>query len=157
MDEELTYRQIEAKVKAAKYCAYQERSQKEVRNKLYDLGLYGDEVEEVISELITDNYINEERFAKAYIGGKFRAKKWGRKKILMGIKQYDITSYCIKKGLEEIDENDYRSVLFQLIEKKTDSLIEPNLFIKRNKVAKYVIGRGFEAELVWNAVKEIIP
>ena len=157
MNEELNSRQLEAKAKAAKYCAYQERSQKEVRNKLYDLGLYRDEVEEVISSLIMDNYINEERFAKAYVGGKFRMKKWGRKKIQMGLKQYDISPYCLKKGLEEIDEADYRSVLFDLAEKKNNFIMEDNLFAKRNKIAKYLIGRGFESELVWNTVKEIIP
>ncbi len=157
MEDSLSYRQKDAKTKAAKFCAYQERSQKEVRNKLYDLGLYGDEVEEVISELIIGNYLNEERFAKAYIGGKFRSKKWGRKKILMGIRQYDISDYCLKKGLEEIDEQDYRDVLYQLIEKKSNSLHEENLYIKKNKIAKYLIGRGFESELVWKGVNEIFP
>lgn len=140
-----------------KYCAYQERSQKEVRNKLYTLGLYGDEVEEMIAELITANYINEERFTKSYIGGKFRMKKWGRRKILKGLKQYDISTYCINKGLEEIDEEGYRSVLFELINKKNNSIIEENLFVKRNKIAKYLIEKGFESELVWNGIKEIIP
>jgi len=157
MNEELNHRQIDAKTKAAGYCAYQERSQKEVRKKLYDLGLFGDEVEEVISDLIIGNYLNEERFTKAYIGGKFRMKKWGRKKILMGLRQYDISDYCIKKGLEEIDEEDYRLVLHQIIEKKSISIGEENVMAKRDKIAKYAIGRGFESELVWKEVKEIIP
>lgn len=157
MNKELAYRQIEVKTKVMKYCAYQERSQKEVRNKLYTLGLYGDEVEEMIAELITANYINEERFTKSYIGGKFRMKKWGRRKILKGLEQYDISTYCINKGLEEIDEEGYRSVLFELINKKNNSIIEENLFVKRNKIAKYLIEKGFESELVWNGIKEIIP
>jgi regulatory protein len=157
MNEELNSRQLEAKAKTARFCAYQERSQKEVRNKLYDLGLYRDEVEEVISSLIIDNYINEERFAKAYAGGKFRMKKWGKKKILMGLRQYDISDYCVKKGLQEIDEEDYKTVLYDLIEKRNISTSDDNVFVKRNKIAKYLIGRGFESELVWNAIKDIIP
>lgn len=143
--------------KTAKYCAYQERSQKEVRNKLYDLGLYRDEVEEVISALIMDNYINEERFARAYVGGKFRMKKWGRNKILMGLKQYDISTYCVKMGMAEIDSQEYQSALFNIIEKKNDSISDENLFSKRNKIAKYAIGRGYEPDLVWGTIKEIIP
>ena len=89
-----------ALLKAADYCAYQERSQQEVRDKLYGYGLHHDEVEENLSELITQGYLNEERFAKAYAGGKFRIKGWGKRKILQGLKQHRISEYCIMKGFE---------------------------------------------------------
>ncbi|MEO9805690.1 MAG: regulatory protein RecX [Reichenbachiella sp.] len=146
----------EAKLKAANFCAYQERSQKEVRNKLYDLGLYPNEVEEVLSELITDNFINEERFAKAYVGGKFRVKKWGRKKILIGLGPHQLSPYCIKKGLAEIDEEEYIQTLEELITKKAESLRESDSFKKRNKVASHAMYKGFEADLVWDVVKRIV-
>lgn len=146
----------EAKLKAANFCAYQERSQKEVRNKLYDLGLYPDEVEDVLTDLIMDNFINEERFAKAYIGGKFRVKKWGRKKILIGIAPHKLSSYCIKKGLEEIDEEDYLQTLEELVEKKASGVGETDLFKKRNKVATHAMYRGFESDLVWEVVKRLV-
>jgi regulatory protein len=146
----------EAKLKLAGYCAYQERSQKEVRKKLYELGVYGDDTEEVIVELIADNFINEERFAKAYIGGKFRIKRWGRNKILSAIKQHDVSDYCIRSGMKEIDEDDYRNTLEHLIESKNESLQEENLFVKRNKIAKTLIAKGFEPELVWQYLKENI-
>ncbi|MFT7031819.1 MAG: regulatory protein [Cyclobacteriaceae bacterium] len=146
----------EAKLKLARYCAYQERSQKEARKKLYELGVYGDDTEEVIVELIADNFINEERFAKAYIGGKFRAKRWGRNKILFAIKQHDISDYCIRSGMKEIDEDDYRNTLEHLIESKNETLQEENLFIKRNKISKTLIAKGFESELVWQYLKENI-
>ena len=146
----------EAKLKAANFCAYQERSQKEVRSKLYDLGLYPDEVEEVLSELITENFINEERFAKAYVGGKFRVKKWGRKKILIGLKPHNLSNYCIKKGLEEIDEDDYLQTLDEIVAKKSDAIHDSDLFKKRNKIASHAIYKGFEPELVWDSVKNIV-
>jgi len=146
----------EAKLKLAKYCAYQERSQKEVRSKLYETGLYQDEIEEIIAELISENFLNEERFAKAFIGGKFRTKKWGRKKILMAIKPYDISDYCIQKGLQEIDPDDYHNTLKQVIITKNNSLSEENIFMKRNKLAKYAMSRGFEADLVWDFLKQNI-
>ena len=146
----------EAKLKAARYCAYQERSQKEVRNKLYDLGLYREEVEEVISELISENFINEERFAKAYAGGKFRIKKWGRTKITQGLKQHDISEYCIKKGLGEITEEDYHTTLSEVINRKSNQVLESNAFVKNNKIAKHVISRGFEPDLVWKILKRSI-
>ncbi|MEO9965373.1 MAG: regulatory protein RecX [Reichenbachiella sp.] len=146
----------EAKLKAANFCAYQERSQKEVRNKLYNLGLYPDEVEDVLADLITDNYINEERFAKAYVGGKFRVKKWGRKKILLGLGPYDLSAYCIKKGLAEIDEDDYLMTLEEIVIKKSESLHESDNFKKRNKVATHAIYKGFESDLVWEVVKRLV-
>ncbi|MFY0625377.1 MAG: RecX family transcriptional regulator [Reichenbachiella sp.] len=146
----------EAKLKAANFCAYQERSQKEVRNKLYEYGLYTDEVDEVLAELITDGFINEERFAKSYAGGKFRMKKWGRNRIKMHLQQHNISEYCIKKGLLEIDNSDYRNTLELLILNKSESLSEANLFAKRDKIAKHVIFKGYESEIVWEMVKDLV-
>ena len=98
------YTQKQALIKAESYCAYQERCQQEVRDKLYSWGLHEVQVENVIADLIASNFINEERFAKAYAGGKFRIKKWGRVKISIELKRRKISTYCIKKGLAEIEE-----------------------------------------------------
>ncbi len=147
----------EAKLKAANYCAYQERSQKEVRNKLYEYGLYRDEVEEVLTNLIIDGFINEERFAKALAGGKFRIKKWGRNRIRLALKEHNISDYCIKKGLAEIEEDEYQNALEALIAKASDQSPETNIFKKRDKISRNLIYKGFEPELVWKAVKELIP
>ncbi len=143
-----------AKLKAADYCAYQERSQQEVRKKLYEYHLNSDDVEEILYDLIVDGFINEERFAKAYIGGKFRMKGWGRNKILQGLKQHNISEYCIKKGLEEIDDVSYRETLTLLIEKKITGVASRSDFEKKQKVAHYAISRGFEPWLVWEVLKE---
>ncbi|MTI20611.1 RecX family transcriptional regulator, partial [Fulvivirga sp. RKSG066] len=114
----------EALTKLARYCAYQERSQVQVRQKLYELGLYSDEVEEVIVKLITDDFVNEERFARSYAGGKFRLKKWGRIKILEGLKQHQISNYCVKKAMAEIDDSDYMQTLCEIIDKKSSTVSE---------------------------------
>jgi len=142
-----------AKLKAANFCAYQERSQKEVRNKLYSYGLYTDQVDELLSDLIVDGYVNEERFAKAFIGGKFRIKKWGRVKILQAIALHKISDYCIREGLKEIDEDEYEATLIEIIEKKMSTIKLANSFERNAKLANYAIGRGFESSLVWEVLK----
>lgn len=138
------------------YCAYQERSQQELRDKLYDYGLRPDEVENMIADLIGDNFLNEERFAKAYAGGKFRVKKWGRYKIRQGLKQHKISDYCQRKGMAEIDPEEYYNTLKELLSRKKQGLKEKDLFALKTKLARYVIGKGYEQDLVWEAINEIL-
>jgi regulatory protein len=143
-------------LKACNYCAYQERTQDEVRQRLKDWNVFGDDAEEIIAELITENFLNEERFAKTYAGSKFRVKKWGRNKILQELKRRNLSDYCIKKGLEEIDEEEYFLVLQALLHKKLHSLrTEPNEFIKKKKASEYAMRKGFEGDLVWEILKGI--
>jgi regulatory protein len=89
----------QALIKAQMSCAYQERCQQEIRDKLYEWGLHSNEVENIIADLISTNFLNEERFAKAFAGGKFRIKKWGKVKIKIELKKRKISDYCIRKGL----------------------------------------------------------
>jgi regulatory protein len=145
--------------KIQKYCAYQERSHQEVRNKLESFNLSSDEVSEIISRLITDNFLNEERFAKAFAGGKFRVKKWGRNKIIHELESMGLTKKCIAFGLKEIDSADYDKTLRSLIKKKAEEneeSSEHNLYAKRNKVARFAISKGYEPELVWETVKALM-
>ncbi|MCF6352431.1 MAG: RecX family transcriptional regulator [Cyclobacteriaceae bacterium] len=146
-----------AKLKIASYCAYQERCQQEVRNKLYSYELFRDEVEELIAWLITENYVNEERFAITFAGGKFRIKKWGKFKITQALKQKSISEYCIKKAMEEIGQDDYLTTIASLVNKKMAeySLRVSNPFQLRDKTAKYIISKGFEPDLVWQILKEV--
>lgn len=145
-----------AKAKAEHYCAYQERSQQQVRDKLYDYGLHSEEVEEIISELITENFINEERFARAFIGGKFRSKKWGKRKILQQLYPHQLSKYCIKKGLEEIGEAEYENTLVELAQKKRKVIKETSSYLIQGKLKQYLMGRGFEPELVRNVVSDLM-
>ena len=142
-----------AKLKAGNYCAYQERTQQEVRDKLYGIGLYSDEVEQVLTELITENYVNEERYAKSFAGGKFRLKQWGKKKIVYALKQRNISPYCIEQALKEISDEEYEHVITQLVERKSNQL-QGEIFIVKNKIARYLVGKGFENELVWSIVNK---
>lgn len=135
--------------KAKHYCGYQERCHSEVKEKLYSLGLYKREVEECLAQLIEENYLNEERFARQFAGGKFRMKQWGRIKIMYELKQKQVSDYCIKKGLKEIEEADYEKVLQKLaLEKWSTVKTEPNVFIKLRKTQDYLLQKGYEHSLV---------
>jgi len=142
--------------KIRQYCSYQERSHAEVKEKLYGYGLYKTEVEELLSRLIEDNYLNEERFAVAFAGGKFRMKQWGRSKIRYELKQKQVSDYCIKKALASIDSDDYEKTLRALSAKKLAELkSEKNIFTKKKKLQNYLIGKGYEFELVSGCVNDI--
>ena len=153
---EKIYDRKTAKIKAADFCAYQERSQQQVRDKLYDYGLHHDEVEEVLTELIMEGFINEERFARAFIGGKFRMKKWGRQKILQSIRPHKISEYCLKKGMEEIDSEVYWQVLLEHTQKKYQQLQGNSSYIIKGKLTQHLYAKGFEADLIREAIDEIV-
>lgn len=147
----------EAKGKIQRYCAYQERCHQEVKNKLYEYGLYSNEVDQLLSELITEGFLNEERYAKAFAGGKFRMKKWGRIKITHALEAHGLSKNCVRIGLKEIDAEDYQITLNALLEKKSIEIEAENLFEKRDKLSKYAIQKGYEPELVWASLKQILP
>lgn len=139
--------------KAQHYCAYQERCHKEVRNKLREWKVPVPDRESIIVDLIEGKYLNEERFARAFAGGKFRVKRWGRNKIIRELKFRDISDYCIKKAMEEIPDQDYETVMRELIHKKNATLKDRNIFSRKAKVAKYVIGKGYESGKVWDYLR----
>jgi regulatory protein len=141
--------------KARRYCTYQERSQQEVRDKLYELGLHRREVEQAIGEMIAEGFLSEQRFATAFAGGKFRTKGWGRNKIKQALQMKKVSSPCISHALKEIEHADYQKVLNKILTQKLSSTVEKNPLKKNYKVAQYAISRGFEPELVWDALKEI--
>lgn len=140
----------QAKLKAQQFCAYQERAQQEVRNKLYDWGLYTKDVEEIIAILITDNFLNEERFAHAFTSGKFNIKAWGKLKIKQHLKQKMISARLIKEALEGIDDDVYYNKLKTLLEKKAALLKENDPFKRKNRLAQYVSGKGYESDLIFD-------
>lgn len=145
-----------AREKILRYCVYQERSHLQVKEKLYSFGLYKGEVDQLLSDLITNGFLNEERFALAYAGGKFRMKQWGRMKIVKGLKSHGITSYLINKALKEIDEKIYRDTLYKLLKKKSNLLKNKADKTQRlQKLSAYAIGKGYETELVWQIINEL--
>jgi regulatory protein len=145
-----------AKPRIEYYCAYQERSQQEVRDKLYNMGLHQKEVEELISELIEGNFLNEERFAISYAGGKFRMKQWGKYKIKQALKIKRVSDYCIKKALQSIPFDDYLAAIDLVILKKSKAIKEKDSFKRQHKLVQYAVSRGFESDLVQERVKTIL-
>lgn len=143
----------QAIIKAQNSCAYQERCQQEMRDKLYEWGLHSNDVENIIANLISDNFLNEERFAKAFAGGKFRIKKWGRIKIKIELKRRKISDYCIKKGMQEIDEKEYIKTLKDIIAKKLKENPKDKQQVRNYKAAQYAMSRGFESDLIWEILK----
>ena len=143
----------QALIKAQLSCAYQERCQQEMRDKLYEWGLYSDDVENIIANLVTDNYLNEERFAKAFAGGKFRIKKWGRVKIKIELKKRKISDYCIRKALQEIDEKEYIKTLNEILTKRLKENTKWKIQVRNYKAGQYAMSRGFEGDLIWDILK----
>jgi len=142
-----------ASAKAENYCAYQERSQQEVRDKLYDWGLHHDEVEEVITELILNNFLNEERFALAYVSGKFNIKRWGKIKIKQGLKLKRVPEKMIIKALNTINYDDYLGAILAAAEKKAPFIAEKDPYKKKYKLITYLMGKGFESNLISEVLK----
>jgi regulatory protein len=141
--------------KAKNYCAYQERCHSEVKDKLYSFGLNKNEADQIISTLIEENYLNEERFAVMYAGGHFRTKHWGRVKIKYELKKKMVSPYCIKKALAAIDDAAYIKCFNRLAELKLQSLKgEKNIFIKKKKLQDHLLQKGFEADLVREIVNK---
>lgn len=138
----------QARLKAEAYCAYQERSQSEIRNKLYEWGLHQKDVEEIISELIGENFLNEERFALAYTLGKFRIKGWGKIKIKQGLKLKRVPDKMIQKVLNSIDDEDYQNRLKLILEKKSNSITEKDPFRRRYLLTRFAAGKGYEQDLI---------
>jgi regulatory protein len=134
------------------YCGYQERSQYEVKQKLYELGVRSADQDEIISTLIEEDYLNEERFAIQFAGGKFRLKDWGRKKIYYGLKEKRVSEYCIKTALKSIDEADYQKTLNVQVEKKYESLKDEQYLVRKKKTIDYLVQKGFEYELITQAI-----
>jgi regulatory protein len=145
----------EAYPRIASFCAYQERTQNEVRTRLLDYGITGDEAEEVIVMLMQDNYLNESRFAKTYAGGKSRIKKWGKNKIKQALKQKGISDNCIKIAIQEIDPNEYLQNMIHLAEKKVAEVKETNPLKKKQKVLNYLLTKGYENDLVWEVINNL--
>lgn len=134
--------------KAARYCAYQERCHQDIERKLKDWNVDPEIQDEVISELIQQNFLNEERFALTYVRGKVNIKKWGRYKIKLELKSRQVSEYSINKALKEIDEENYILNLQEVLEKKRTSVTGKTAYEIRAKIFQYLLSKGYEAELI---------
>jgi regulatory protein len=146
----------EAKKKMEHYCAYQERCHKEVRQKLRDMHMIPEAIDVVIAHLLEHNFLNEERFAKAFVKGKFTIKKWGRRRLTLALKQKEVSKYTINLALSAIGNDEYIDTFNALAEKKLNSIKESNILKKKKKLADYLLYRGWEPHLVYDKVNELV-
>lgn len=156
MKNEKSYTVDEATKLMENFCAYQERCHKEVAQKLYDLHMIPEAREKITLHLLQHNFLNEERFSKAFARGKFSIKNWGRIRIVNELKFRNISSYNIKTALKEIDEDAYLKTLQKIAEKKAAVIKEPNAFKKRSKLLTYLSSKGYESELIYEVVNGMI-
>lgn len=151
-----TYSIQEAQSKMEHFCSYQERCHKEVNQKLQSMHMIPQAIDLIIVHLLDHNFLNEERFAKAFVTGKFRIKKWGKYRITQELKKKDISKNLITSALKEISDTEYLSTFHALAEKKATTLTESNIQKKKKKLAEYLLYRGWESHLVYDKVNEII-
>ena len=146
----------EATKKIEAYCVYQDRCHKEVENKLREMRMIPIAIHQIIGHLIQENYLNEERFAKSYARGKFNIKKWGKQRIVNELKQREISKYNITSALLEIDEDDYLKTFDTLAKKRLEAITEKNIQKRRKKLADYLLYRGWESNLVYEKIIELV-
>ncbi len=152
-----TYTVDEAQKRLEHYCAYQERCHKEVSQKLYEMRMIPEARDQIIVHLLQHNFLNEERFAKAFVRGKFRIKKWGKQRLHLELKRKDINNTIITIALKEIETEDYFNTFDALAEKKLESIKESNIQKRRKKLSDYLLYRGWESQMVYDKIRELIP
>lgn len=144
---------LEAKSKMEAWCAYQERCQFELEQKLIGWKFSEEQRSQLIADLISNRFIDEERFARAYVSGKFRIKHWGRNKIRQHLKQKRISDYSIKKGMQEIDPDEYWETLQKLAERKlSEKKPGEDVWKVKARVQRYLSAKGYEFDLIAEAV-----
>lgn len=135
------------------YCNFQERCHQEVRSKGLKLGFYGDDLEELISKMVTEGLLNEERYARSLARGKFRNNQWGKLKIIQALKQHAVSEYCIRKALTEIDEKEYKKTISKLIESKLKTLPAGAApYQKKQKTIAYLLQKGY----AFDSIQEVM-
>ena len=152
-----TYTLEEATKKLEHYCAYQERCHQEVRKKLETMHMIPEAIDVIIVSLLDNNYLNEARFAKLFVSGKFRIKKWGKGRLSYELKKKDISKFNINQALTEITDTEYLTVFNDLAEKQVLSIKENNTYKKRKKLTDYLLYRGWESHLVYDKAKQLVP
>jgi len=142
--------------KLEQYCVYQDRCHKEIEQKMRDYNLIPEARELILLRLMKDNFLNEERFSKIYARGKFRIKSWGKQRIVRELKFRDISDYNIKTALKEIDSEEYIATIYRITENRNAVLTEANPFKRKQKLIDFLKRKGFENELIFKTVKDVL-
>ena len=146
----------EIKRKLENYCVYQDRCHKEVEQKMWEFHLIPEARELILLSLMKDNFLNEERFSKSYARGKFRIKSWGKQRIVRELKFRDISAYNIKTALKEIKETDYLETIYRITENRNEVISEPNIYKRKKKLVDFLMRKGFENDLIFKVVSEVV-
>ncbi|MGJ8591238.1 MAG: regulatory protein RecX [Aquaticitalea sp.] len=156
MNSSKTYTVQEAQSKLEHYCSYQERCHQDVVKKLKKMNMVPIAIDTIVVHLLHHNFLSEERFANAFVRGKFKIKKWGNYRITRELKQREISKVLITSALKQISNAEYLSTFHELAEKKADSIRETNSQKRRKKLADYLLYRGWESHLVYDKVNELV-
>ncbi len=156
MNPKKSYTVQEIQQKIAQYCVYQDRCHKEVEEKIKSYDLIPEAREMILLNLMKDNFLNEERFAKSFARGKFRIKHWGKNRIVNELKMRDISSYNIKTALKEIDEKEYINTIYKITENRNNVISESNPYKRKKKLIDFLLRKGFETDLIFKTVEEVL-
>jgi regulatory protein len=149
-----TVEQIKHKIE--NYCVYQDRCHKEVKKKMKEYNLIPEAKEMILLSLMQDNFLNEERFSKSFARGKFRIKSWGKQRIVRELKFRDISAYNIKTALKEIEDEEYIATIYRVTENRNNVISEPNTYKRKKKLIDFLMRKGFESELIFKTVNEVV-
>ena len=156
MNSKKSYTVQEIQQKIAQYCVYQDRCHKEVEEKIKSYDLIPEAREMILLNLMKDNFLNEERFAKSFARGKFRIKHWGKNRILNELKMKDISSYNIKTALKEIDDKEYINTIYKITENRNNVISESNPYKRKKKLIDFLLRKGFETDLIFKTIEDVL-
>ena len=154
MQNNKVYTVKEATERIQSYCAIQDRCQWEVERKMKEWGVSEIIIKNILTDLILEKFVDEQRFSESFCRGKFRIKRWGKVKIKNELKIKKISKNCIDKGLLQIENKEYLEVLKYLYIKKRNSLKDTNQFIRKGKIAKHLQQKGFESNMIWELINK---
>ena len=151
-----TYTIQEATKKLEHYCAYQERCHQEVQRKLEAMHMIPEAINVIIIHLLEHNFLNEERFAKTFVSGKFKIKHWGRRRLIFELKSKNVSKYNINEALKAISEEEYLEVFNNLAKKRNQAIKETNKLKKKKQLIDYLLYRGWESHLVYEKANDLL-
>ena len=156
MNSKKSYTVQEIQQKIAQYCVYQDRCHKEVEEKIKSFDLIPEAREMILLNLMKDNFLNEERFAKSFARGKFRIKHWGKNRIVNELKMRDISPYNIKTALKEIDDKEYINTIYKITENRNNVISETNHYKRKKKLIDFLLRKGFETDLIFKTIEDVL-
>jgi regulatory protein len=138
------------------YCRYQQRCQSELKEKLFELGINRKDHDEFLEKLVKENCLSDEKFAMAFVSGRFKMKQWGRKKIQKGLKEKKVSDEIAQKALEEINKREYMAMLNKLAKKRYASLKHEQYLVRKKKTMDYLMQKGYEVDLIKDAINNFL-